>query len=171
MTDPKTHVDAGEEPRASSGTCPEERRPDPPPDGGLDTLVQVGHLETPYETPEACPSNIDPEGPLCRVVVAPRFRPALEGLEAGEEVLLLYWLGGADRSRIRQEGRRRPGISGTFALRSPHRPNPIGAAVVPIEALDGDGLVVRGLDAVNGTPLLDIKPAARRERTAGRSGR
>jgi tRNA (Thr-GGU) A37 N-methylase len=55
-------------------------------------------------------------------------------------------------------------MMGTFALRSPHRPNPIAAAVLPIEAIDGNRVAVRGLDCLDGTSLLDIKPAVRSER-------
>ncbi len=51
------------------------------------------------------------------------------------------------------------GKKGTFALRSPHRPNPIGAAVIPIESIDEGVIKVRGLDCLDGTPLVDIKPA------------
>ncbi|GAL31788.1 uncharacterized conserved protein [Vibrio maritimus] len=55
------------------------------------------------------------------------------------------------------------GKKGTFALRTPHRPNPIGAAVVPIIALKGNVIIVRGLDCLTGTALLDIKPAIYKE--------
>ena len=64
----------------------------------------------------------------------------------------------ADRSRLRQSSKKGE-LAGTFALRSSHRPNPIGAAVVKIKSISGSIIVVRGLDCLTGTLLLDIKPA------------
>ena len=80
------------------------------------------------------------------------------GLEAGRKILVLYWLEDADRNRLLQNPPHIGKLKGTFALRSPHRPNPIGAAVVEIEAVSGNAIDVRGLDCVDGTPLVDIKP-------------
>lgn len=126
-------------------------------------VVFIGRIETPYKTVEECPRNIDPEGPLCRLIVDPRYEKALMGLEAGRRILVLYWLESADRGRLQQNPPHVGELRGTFDLRSPHRPNPIGAAVVTIEAVSGGTVEVRGLDCVDGTPLLDMKPAMRGE--------
>lgn len=126
-------------------------------------LVFIGHIETPYKTMDECPRNFDPDGPQCRLVLGPRYEDALLGLEAGREILVLYWLEHARRDRLRQSPAHIGKLTGTFALRSPHRPNPIGATVVRIEDISVNTIVVRGLDCLDGTPLLDIKPAMRAE--------
>jgi tRNA-Thr(GGU) m(6)t(6)A37 methyltransferase TsaA len=133
-------------------------------------LEFIGHIETPYETQADCPYTVNPGGPECRVVVDPNYAAGLTGLEAGVRVLLLYWLDRANRARPLVGERRSGKVAGVFAARTPHRPNPIGAAVVMVEAVDGPALKVRGLDCVNGTPLLDIKPAMRAESPAGGGG-
>ncbi len=122
-------------------------------------LVFIGHIETPYKTLEECPRNVDPNGPECRLVVQSEYEDGLLGLDEGREILVLYWLEHADRGLLRQSPAHVGELTGTFALRSPHRPNPIGAAAVRIESISGGTIVVRGLDCLDGTPLLDIKPS------------
>jgi tRNA-Thr(GGU) m(6)t(6)A37 methyltransferase TsaA len=129
-------------------------------------LVFIGTIETPYQRIEDCPRNIDPAGPPCRLRLDERFAPGLFGLEAGREILILYWLGDGDRQTLRLHSRKSGEYAGVFALRTPNRPNPIGAAVLPIESIDGASVTVRGLDCVSGTALLDIKPAIQVERSA-----
>lgn len=128
-------------------------------------LKFIGHIETPYYTLDECPSNIDPNGPLCQLVIDDEYEDALLGLETGQEILILYWFEAADRNVTRQESRKTGEVRGSFALRSPHRPNPIGAATLPIQAIDGGCVSVRGLDCLDGTRLLDIKPAMMHERS------
>ena len=119
----------------------------------------IGHINTPYETIEACPRNVDPGGPPCQLVLDKAFDRGIFGLRPGQKILILYWFENTDRNLMMQAPGRGGGPTGTFALRSPHRPNPIGAAELPIESI-GDGVItVRGLDWLDGTPLLDIKPA------------
>jgi len=83
----------------------------------------------------------------------------LTGLQPGQKILILYWFENTDRTTNKQESNNGEELIGTFALRSPHRPNPIGAAVLPIETIDNGVVSVKGLDCLNGTHLLDIKPA------------
>lgn len=123
------------------------------------TLKVIGKINTPYKTIADCPRNIDPQGPLCELVLREGLRDALFGLEVGQHILILYWLEHADRAVTRQKSRHTGELAGVFALRTPHRPNPIGAAVLPIETIADDVITVRGLDCLDGTPLLDIKPA------------
>jgi tRNA-Thr(GGU) m(6)t(6)A37 methyltransferase TsaA len=123
------------------------------------TLKFIGHIKTPYTSIKDCPRNIDPNGPLCQLVIDNEFKDGLLGLVPGQKILILYWLENTDRSAPQQEPKSGGEMTGTFALRSPHRPNPIGAAVVPIETIDTEGVFVKGLDCLNGTHLLDIKPA------------
>lgn len=123
-----------------------------------DANVQfIGVIHTPFATRADCPRQGDLEGPDCRIEVATRFEPALDGLEPGARIDVLYWLHTARRDLLTQTPRN--GDSrGTFALRSPVRPNPIGVSAVVLVARDGPVLTVRGLDCLDGTPLLDIKP-------------
>lgn len=83
--------------------------------------------------------------------------PALRGLEAYEFVDLLYWLDRSRRDLVLQNPARRE-LFGTFALRSPNRPNPIGLAHAKLVRIVGNVVVVRGLDCLDGTPLVDLKP-------------
>jgi tRNA-Thr(GGU) m(6)t(6)A37 methyltransferase TsaA len=120
----------------------------------------IGRIATPWTLPTECPRRGDPiGGPLCRVTVAERWATALEGIGERPRVQILYWMDRARRDLVRQSPRHDGGTKGTFALRSPMRPNPIASSVVALVAVEGTTLVVRGLDCVDGTPLLDIKPA------------
>jgi tRNA-Thr(GGU) m(6)t(6)A37 methyltransferase TsaA len=139
-------------------------------DAVVPSLTFIGHIETPYQTQDECPYTVNPGGPECRVVLDPAFAPGLTGLAAGDRILVLYWLDRAKRDKSLVGVRRSGNVAGAFAARTPHRPNPIGAAVVTIEALEGAVLQVRGLDCVSGTPLLDVKPAMRAEAPAGGPG-
>jgi tRNA (Thr-GGU) A37 N-methylase len=87
------------------------------------------------------------------------LRDGLKGLIPGQRILILYWFEKADRTVIQQHSRSTGEIAGIFSLRTPNRCNPIGAAVLPIVQIDGGVITVRGLDCLDGTPLLDIKPA------------
>ncbi|MFC0160729.1 TrmO family methyltransferase domain-containing protein [Mameliella alba] len=71
---------------------------------------------------------------------------------------VLYWLGLARRDLLTQSPKRDGQVFGTFALRSPVRPNPIGTSMVKLLRIEGADLIVRGLDCVDGTPLIDLKP-------------
>ena len=123
------------------------------------TLKFIGHINTPYKAIEDCPNNVDLNGPLCQLVIHEEFINGLSGLQSGQKILILYWFENTDRNATKQESNNGEELIGTFALRSPHRPNPIGAAVLPIETIDNGVVSVKGLDCLNGTHLLDIKPA------------
>lgn len=128
------------------------------PDRQDATLVFVGRLRTPFATRDDCPRQGDPvSGPLCRVELDEAFRPALEGLVPGDELDLLYWMHEARRDLLTQTPRGGT-AKGTFALRSPVRPNPIAVSRVALVGIEAGALIVRGLDCLDGTPLLDIKP-------------
>jgi tRNA-Thr(GGU) m(6)t(6)A37 methyltransferase TsaA len=124
-------------------------------------LQFIGQIETPYHSLSECPMNIDPDGPLCAIQLDQAMGTGLVGLSPGERILVLYWFENVERDVLLQKRRDSGRELGVFALRSPHRPNPIGAAVVKIERIEDRRIVVRGLDCLNGTPLLDIKPAMR----------
>jgi tRNA-Thr(GGU) m(6)t(6)A37 methyltransferase TsaA len=123
------------------------------------TLHSIGQIRTPYRTLGECPRNIDPEGPICELAIDEPFSDGLAGLTTGDTILVLYWFDNVDREALLQRRRESDRKRGVFALRSPHRPNPIGAAVVKIESITNGCIQARGMDCLDGTPLLDIKPA------------
>lgn len=123
------------------------------------SLKTIGYIATPYRALEECPRNIDPQGPPCLLVVDEELRDGLMGLRPGQPILILYWFERVEYGPLQRHSRRSGELKGIFALRTPHRPNPIGAAILTIERIEGATLVVRGLDCLDGTPLLDIKPA------------
>ena len=119
----------------------------------------IGRIRTPWTGRWQCPRQGDPlAGPDCRIELDPRWLPALTGLEPDRPIQLLYWMDAARRDLVLQRPRGRTEPVGTFSLRSPARPNPIASSVVQLLAIDGPVLTVRGLDCLDGTPLLDIKP-------------
>ena len=132
----------------------------PLPDRGFDAgLWFIGRLRTPWATRSDCPRRGDPEdGPVCWIELDRLWEPALLGLEGREQVQLLYWMDRSRRDLVQQSPRHDGRTTGTFALRSPVRPNPIASSVVRLLHMAGPVLSVRGLDCIDGTPLLDIKP-------------
>ncbi|MCG9543740.1 tRNA (N6-threonylcarbamoyladenosine(37)-N6)-methyltransferase TrmO [Vibrio sp. Isolate33] len=132
-------------------------------------LKFIGRITTPYYSVSECPNNIQPDnGPICEIKLDAEFQQGLLGLNSGDHILILYWLEGAKRDELIQRWDEDTPTKGTFALRSPHRPNPIGAAVLPLEKIENGTVTVRGLDCLNNTPLLDIKPAIYKELNEGK---
>jgi tRNA-Thr(GGU) m(6)t(6)A37 methyltransferase TsaA len=123
-------------------------------------LRPIGHVESGLADLDAAPRQPDEGAPPAWLVIEPRYAAALDGLTAGMDVVLLTWLDRADRQTLAVHPRSdvtRP-MAGVFATRSPDRPNPIGLHEVRIVAIDGTRVEVRSLEAVNGTPVLDLKP-------------
>jgi tRNA (adenine37-N6)-methyltransferase len=128
-------------------------------------LYFIGTIRTPWQTREDCPRRGDPEfGPDCTIEIDPRFSEAMTGLADYEHIAVLYWMDRARRDLLLQNPRHDARLVGTFALRSPVRPNSVALSVVRILGVHASSLTVRGLDCVDGTPLVDIKP----EFTGGR---
>jgi tRNA-Thr(GGU) m(6)t(6)A37 methyltransferase TsaA len=122
------------------------------------SLRFIGHIETPFATRAQCPRQGQQDGPVCTLVVAPPWDQALQDLGQFELAEVLYWLDQSRRDLVLQSPKNDGQTRGTFSLRSPVRPNPIGLSRVKIERITGNRVEVRGLDCLNGTPLLDIKP-------------
>ncbi len=122
------------------------------------TLVFIGRIETPWTERSACPRQGASDGPVCHLVVDDLWREALTGIEQHRELQVLYWMDRARRDLVLLAPRGRPEPTGTFALRAPTRPNPIASSIVAVVERQGGTLLVRGLDCLSGTPLLDIKP-------------
>jgi tRNA-Thr(GGU) m(6)t(6)A37 methyltransferase TsaA len=121
-------------------------------------LYFIGRIRTPFKTRDDCPRNTAASDATGRVEVDPRFAAGLQDLKLYSHAILLYWMDEARRDLIQQVPGHLGHARGTFALRSPVRPNPIALAVVEILAIDGTSITVRKVDCVDGTPLLDIKP-------------
>lgn len=97
-------------------------------------------------------------GGNARIELLPAFLPALAGLSAGDWVMVLYWTGAARRDLLVQHPRHTEQPRGTFALRSPARPNPVALGCVRIDRIDGAVVHIDAIDAFDGTPVVDIKP-------------
>jgi tRNA (adenine37-N6)-methyltransferase len=118
----------------------------------------IGTIHTPWRTRGECPKRGSPDGPICSIVVHELWRPALIELADHRRIQVLYWMHRARLDLVLQTPLRTGRTTGSFALRSPVRPNPIASSVVELVAIDGATLQVRGLDCIDGTPLIDLKP-------------
>lgn len=124
-------------------------------------LVVIGSVESPLTDPVTAPKQGFEGAPDATVVIAPEYAPALHGIGPGSEIVLLTWLDRARRDVLAVHPRddlSRP-LTGVFATRSQDRPNPIGLHRVRVLAMDGLRLRVRDLEALDGTPVLDVKIA------------
>lgn len=125
------------------------------PDAGI---YFIGRIGTPWKDRKSCPRNAGESDAVCTVELDDRYVPALKEVETCSHLILLYWMGKAPRNLVRQVPGHYGVQRGTFALRSPARPNPIALSVVRLVGIDGNRLSVIGLDCLDGTPLVDIKP-------------
>jgi len=121
-------------------------------------LYFIGRLHTPWKERKDCPKNGRESDALCTVEVEPRWQQALKDVETCSHLVLLYWMDKSPRHIVLQVPSHYGVRRGTFALRSPARPNPIAMSVVRLVRIEGNTLTVSGLDCLDGTPLLDIKP-------------
>ncbi|MDA8242270.1 MAG: tRNA (N6-threonylcarbamoyladenosine(37)-N6)-methyltransferase TrmO [Nitrospiraceae bacterium] len=125
-------------------------------------LRPIGVVRSSLTSLEGCPKQ-GPEGaPEAWLEIDPAFSEALDGLFAEQEIIVLTWLdkGRRDLLRVHPRGNPEAPLKGVFATRSPHRPNPIGLHRVEIVEIDKPGRIrVRPLEALDGTPVIDIKPA------------
>lgn len=122
-------------------------------------LVFIGHVETPWATRRACPKRGDEvDGPECAVVIDPPWDAGLKGIEAHERLDILMWFDKARRDLLTIDPDATGQTIGIFARRAPVRPNPVAVTGVRLLRREGARLIVRGLDAVNGTPVIDVKP-------------
>lgn len=124
------------------------------------TLNPIGHVESTLQDRASAPPQPDEGAPDAWLVFDDRYVAALDGLAPGADVLLLTWLDRADRDTlaVHPRGDAARAVTGVFATRSPDRPNPIGLHTVRILATAGPRVHVRNLEALDGTPILDVKP-------------
>ncbi len=122
------------------------------------SLYFIGRIHTPWQRRAECPKNARESDAVCTIVLDPRWVEGLKGLETASHVIVLYWMDKARRDLVLQAPRHYAEQRGTFALRSPVRPNPIALSVARLLRIAGNKLSVVGLDCLDNTPLLDIKP-------------
>lgn len=124
------------------------------------SLKPIGRVESPLSEPSSAPKQGSEGAPEAYLVFEPAVLDGLADLQVGERVIVLTWLDRADRDVLRVHPRDdlTAPLRGVFSTRSADRPNPIGLHLVEIVAVDGHILRVRDLEAVDGTPVLDVKP-------------
>lgn len=118
----------------------------------------IGYVENTFDEPVA-PDEI--RSVESRIILDPALTDGLLGLEPGQQIMVVFYFHRSQGDDLRQHprGDRSRPQRGVFALRSPRRPNPIGVTIVDLVAIEGNVLRVQSLDAINGTPVLDLKPA------------
>jgi tRNA (adenine37-N6)-methyltransferase len=122
------------------------------------TLAFIGRIHTPWRERMDCPRQGRADGPECRIEIFAPWDAALAGIEGYARIEVLYWLHLSRRDILLQSPRSDGQVRGAFSLRTPVRPNPIGTQLVDLVRVEGSTLVVRGLDCLDGTPLIDLKP-------------
>lgn len=120
----------------------------------------IGVIHTPYKELGAAPHQGRFSEAITELELYPAYLPGLQDIEAVSHLIILYWGHLARRDVLQTRTPFGPGLKGVFACRAPARPNPIAFCVAELLKRDGNRLLVRGVDAVDSTPLLDIKPYA-----------
>lgn len=123
-------------------------------------LAAIGTVESPLTDPASAPNQGDEGAPDAWLAFDPAVAEALDGIRPGQEVIVLTWLDRARRDvlRVHPRGDESRPEQGVFATRAPHRPNPIGLHRVEVAVIEGTRMRVRNLEAVDGTPIVDVKP-------------
>jgi tRNA-Thr(GGU) m(6)t(6)A37 methyltransferase TsaA len=121
-------------------------------------LVFIGRIRTPWTSREDTPRQGSFDGPVCRLEIFEPWVPALKGVDFYSNLEVIYWLHRSLRNLVLQSPKNNKSTRGTFSLRSPVRPNPIGTSIVRLVGIEGSTVLVRGLDCLDQTPLLDLKP-------------
>jgi tRNA-Thr(GGU) m(6)t(6)A37 methyltransferase TsaA len=121
-------------------------------------LYYIGRIRTPWKSRLETPRQGRHDGPVCRLEIFEPWVPAIKGVDFYENLEVIYWLHQSRRDLVLQSPKNNQKTRGTFSLRSPVRPNPIGTSIVTLEKIEGSRLFVRGLDCLDGTPLIDLKP-------------
>ena len=127
------------------------------------SVVFIGRVRSPWTDRDECPKNMGAAretGRPASVEIDEAWRQGLSGLEYASHVVVLTWLDRAPRNIIIQKPRHAPQSQGTFALRSPARPNPVGLHVARLTGLDQAAGILHldAMDVLDGTPVIDIKP-------------
>lgn len=128
------------------------------PDKADAEVYFIGSIRTPWTERKDCPKNARESDAICTIELAERWIPALKDVASCSHLIVLYWMDKSPRTLVLQKPSHYGVQRGTFSLRSPARPNPIAMSVVRLLKIEGGTLSVQGLDCLDGTPLLDLKP-------------
>jgi tRNA (adenine37-N6)-methyltransferase len=118
----------------------------------------IGRIRTPWTNRLECPRQGRPDGPTCRIEVFAPWDKGLDSIAEFERLEVLYWLHESRRDLALQAPKSDGNARGVFSLRTPVRPNPIATSIVQLVKVEGPVLLVRGMDCLDGTPLIDLKP-------------
>jgi tRNA-Thr(GGU) m(6)t(6)A37 methyltransferase TsaA len=121
-------------------------------------LYFIGEIRTPWTSRLETPRQGRLDGPVCRIEVFEPWAAGLANIAEFERLEVLYWLHESRRDLVMQSPRSDGAARGVFSLRTPVRPNPIGTSIVQLLKIEGAVLQVRGLDCLDRTPLVDLKP-------------
>jgi tRNA (adenine37-N6)-methyltransferase len=123
------------------------------------TIDPIGIMHCQLKSRDEAPRNYDISEIVGILEILPEYADGLDGVEAGQTVVALFWLHQASRDilKVYPRGDRSRGLKGVFATRSPVRPNPIAVSELQVLARDGLCLTVKGVDVLDGTPLVDLK--------------
>jgi len=128
----------------------------PPPHNA--SLYFIGRIRTPWTSRLMTPRQGRHDGPVCRLEIFEPWVPALKGIDFYSNLEVIYWLHQSRRDLVLQSPKNNKSTRGAFSLRTPVRPNPIATSIVKLVGVEGNTVLVRGLDCLDETPLLDIKP-------------
>lgn len=130
-------------------------------DHDVGPLEPIGWVTSPITSRHGAPRQPDENAPSATLALKPGMEPAVAGIDPGDHIIVLTWLHQANRSTLTTRPRNDPdrAATGVFATRSPDRPNPIGVHRTTVTRVDGSDIEVSELEAIDGTPILDIKPA------------
>ena len=122
-------------------------------------VVRIGTIRSTLRSLADAPRQGDEGAPDAWLEIEPAFAPALDGLRAGDGLVLITWLDRADRGVLATHPRNDPSLplTGVFATRSPDRPNPLGLHQVTVRAIEGVRLRIGPIEAIDGTPVVDVK--------------
>ena len=125
------------------------------------SLNPVGHISSPIKSTHEAPRQGFEGAPDAWLEIDPAYTTALKGISAGDELIIITWLHQANREVLEVHPRGEPNnpLTGVFATRSPARPNPLGLHRVSVRAVSGTSLLIGPIEAIDGTPVLDIKSA------------
>ena len=121
-------------------------------------LKQIGVIHTPYKKSRECPCQAYKSGQIAEIEIFKEYEGGLKDVEGFSHLIVMYWLHKSKGYSLLVRTPWDTELHGLFTTRSPHRPNPIGISVVRLIEREGNKLRVEGIDAIDGTPLIDIKP-------------
>jgi tRNA-Thr(GGU) m(6)t(6)A37 methyltransferase TsaA len=126
----------------------------------LYSLQSIGQIRSPLLSPAEAPKQGSEGAPDAWLEIDPAFEPGLNGIAAGDEIIVITWLDRADRDvlEIHPRGDAANPLTGVFATRSPHRPNPLGLHRVTVREISGTQVLVGPIEVIDNTPIVDIKP-------------